>query len=258
MNLNERIKWLEARISQLESRQDNLSSKTEGKIQPPRTEFGYLGDRTTIHPMDLGSRKGYLGGTIYWNDTEIGEGIGNQPSSPNQGFHKHTHSRFAGGALIKGAVEIVEYENEDGDLNFHSQQFRDESKWKIAKEERGTEGNRESVDKIGLLDLIFNPDTQTWGVATYGIDVESCYFIKRRKVAAKDEYGNPVEGQNIGDIEKDENEHEMKSALYIVKEDGTQDIASSSIIWDKNGRQGMGVFRLLSAYAWSPEEEPEE
>lgn len=255
MNLYDRIKYLENRIVELESWLTTMSSKTEGKILPPRTEFGYLGDKTTIHPMDAQSRKGALGGTIYWNDTEVGQGVGEQPDTPKIGYHKHTHSRFAGGALIKGAVEIIEYENEEGNLNFHSQQFRDENDWKIAIE-KNSKGN--PVEKIGLLDLVFNPDTQTWGVATYAIDVEQCYFVKRRKVANTDEYGDPIEEQNIGDIELDENGNEKKSPLYITKEDGSQDIANSSIIWDKNGRNGQGCFRLLAVYAWSPEEEPEE
>jgi len=255
----ERISKLERLFELANSKISDLSNNTEEKPSVPYTKMGGRSTRAGHHPYDVRSQLGGFGGTIYWNDMEVGSPFGEEPEVPTEGYHKHTHSRFSGGALINGGIEIVEYTNL---TNKHSQQFISEEDLEIATVERGLEGAKETVPKIGLLDLIFNPDggydaennpIGTWGVATYGIDVEKCMFVKKRTTAGKDEYGYPITGQEIGAIEKDANDVEMISPLFVAKEDGTQDMERSSVVWDINGK----CWRLFATYAVVPEEAPE-
>ncbi len=256
--INEQIDTLQRQVRELYSRINALSSTTEGRIPAPRTTFGFLSGRENAHPMPLGSDMSFLGGTIFWNDAEVYHP--NEPMSagevPKRGYHKHTHNRFSGGALISGGIEIVEYDLEhmsdwERFNNISCQQFAGLTDNDIAEVENS---QGQSVRKIGLLDVVFNPDTRTWGTVTYGIDVEKTIFVKRRRESLKDEYGNEIEGSRAGDVEKDENGTPMQSPLYVTFEDGTQDIPRSSIIWDKNGK----CFRFLATYSIAPEDIPEE
>jgi hypothetical protein len=227
--LNDQVKELQARIKALESKINDLSTNVEEKYVKPTTQTGNL--RSIVFNLPTDTKSGFggmLGNAVIWNNSESQmPRIDQQPVSPTKSYNKHSHSRYSGGALIKDSLEIVEYDWTkafDGSdqiiTNKHSQQFF--PKVPMIQKEKNTKN--EEVDKIGLLDLIFNPDTQTWGVAAYEIDVKKCYFVQR---------------DENGDIELDENGNEMKSPLW------NEDTTKTSVAWDKNAK----VFRIYAAYA---------
>jgi hypothetical protein len=219
MNLNDRIKELENKIISLESKIQDLSKNTEEKNKKPYTVLGGQTNKSLINPFDLTSKSSMYGGSIFWNDSEVGSPNQSQPSNPTKGYHKHSHSRYSGGALIKDVLEVVEF---DWGIitNKHSQQFLT-TQPSIATE---INSKGETVEKIGLLDLVFNPDTQTWGVAALEIDVKKCYLVM------KDENG---------DIELDEKGQEIRAPLW------NEDTNKTSIVWDSNGK----CFRLYAVYS---------
>ena len=244
MTLNERIEQLEQHINKLYSTINDLSKNTENKHLIPYSKIGKGVDKALIKPSDSKSGHAIIhGGSVIWNDSEAEIPPMNQePREPTLGFNKHTHSRYSGGALLKDTLEIVEYDytkdiygNSLSISNKHSQEFW-QSPPAYAKAQKT---NGEYVNKIGNLDLVFNPDTGTWGVSAYEIDVQKCYFVKRRITANRDIYGNPISGEDIGDIEKDSNGVEMKSPLY------NEDATKTAIAWDENAQ----CWRLYAAYA---------
>jgi len=227
MSLNSRIEKLENTIVDLEAKIKDLSQNTEEKYKTPISVVGGTRDRPIITPLDIKAKKGQMvGGPVIWNTSELETPpINIEPPVPDsirgKGYNKHSHSRFSGGALIKDVIEIVEYDFITTPvINKHSQQF-----WvtqpNIVKEEN-TDGQQ--VDKIGLLDLVFNPDTQTWGCPAYEIDIKKCYLIERDKNGA---------------IALDSKGHEKKSPLYNI------DQTKTSVIWDENGN----CWRFYAAYA---------
>ena len=227
MSLNTRIRELENKIIELETKIQDLSRNTEEKDIKPYTIGGGNKSSTTNMPIDAKTGLGLiLANHVIWNDSEgLVPGLNAEPDLPTKGYNKHSHSRYSGGALIKDKLEIVEYDW-GSIINKESQQF-----WvtqpEIAKANTSGE-NPEQVNKIGLLDLTFNADTQKWGVAAYEIDIKKCYFVER------DDGGN---------IAVDSKGNEKKSLLHNDNQ------LHSSIIWDENGRNGSGVWRLLSVYA---------
>jgi hypothetical protein len=226
MSINIRIKELENKIIALESKLQDLSRNTEEKYKTPITIVGGGQAQGNNSPISIGAGLGSIkGGPVIWNETEIDAPYGTQPAIPTIGYNKHAHSRFSGGALIKDVIEIVEYEW-GAITNKHSQGFLKPEDFPEIKKEANTAGAQ--VDKIGLLDLVFNADTKTWGCPAYEIDVRKCYIVER------DEDGN---------IKLDANENEMKSPLFNDNE------LFSSIIWDKDGRNGQGCWRFLAVYA---------
>jgi hypothetical protein len=208
MTINERIEFLEGMINTLSIQIKALSANTEGATKPPYSVVGASKDPNIDRP-------------IIWNNTEINASYGTQPATPKVGYNKHSHSRFSGGALIYNVIEIVDY---DWGIitNKNSQSYLDELP--IIKEKNSL-GN--SVDRIGKLDLIFNPDTLTWGCPAYEIDVKKCFLVER---------------DNNGDIALDTRENEKKSALY------NSDTNKTSIVWDELG----GCWRLYCVYAPTP------
>jgi hypothetical protein len=227
MSLNSRITELENKILELEDKVRDLSQNTEGIYKKPITVVGGGRDRGNISSVDIKSGMGQiLGGSIIWNTSELGNPPANvEPSVPNaitgKGYNKHSHSRFSGGALIKDVIEIVEYDFVETPItNKHSQQF-----WvtqpKIKKAENT---NKEQVDKIGLLDLVFNPDTQTWGTPAYEIDVKKCFLVMRDK---------------NGNIVLDSKGQEKKSPLYNTNQ------LKTSVVWDENAK----VWRFYAVYS---------
>jgi len=224
MKLNDRIKYLEDEIIALKSKISDLSKNTEETYKKPISTVGGGRDQSLIRAIDIQSGRGQmLGSPVLWNETEIDAVYGTQPTTPTQGYNKHSHSRYSGGALIKDVLEIVEY-GWGSITNKHSQGFlKTEDQPVIATT---VNSNGETVDKIGLLDLVFNPDTETWGVAAYEIDIEKCYLVKR---------------DADGNIQTDSNGKEMKSPLY------NSDSTKTSVVWDINGR----VFRFYSVYSSS-------
>jgi hypothetical protein len=261
-SINERLRHLENEVLDLLSKVRELSLETKDKPKIPLSKVGSNLDVTLFHSPDIDTGLGrQFGGTIVWNDSEVKiPPLNQQPVAPTIGYNKHSHNRYSGGALMKDFLEIVEYDWTRFDeaippiTNKHSQQYLGLTENDIATVKKT--GSEETVKKIGLLDLIFNPDIRKWGASAYEINVQKCYLVKRRTTANKDESGEVIPGENIGDIEKDENGNEMKSLLYIeeTKDDGTgkmatsQDKTKSAVVWDKNAR----VFRFFAVYA--PEE----
>jgi hypothetical protein len=230
MTINERLEFLENELKEAKYIIGQLLSESGKKFQKPVSIVGGAQSRGNISPVD--SKTGLnpmTGGAVIWHTSELGNPPNNEePMNPESivgavGYNKHSHSKFSGGALIKDVLEIVEYDwdNTDPEIeNMHSQSF-----WvtqpKI-KQDKNT--NNENVDKIGLLDLVFNPDTQTWGCAALEIDIKKCYLVER---------------DSEGNIALDSKGQQKKSLLY------NSDSNKTSIIWDENGN----CFRFLAVYA---------
>jgi hypothetical protein len=224
--INERIELLENKIVELEAKLGAVSSNTEGASKTNYTIVGASKDPNISRP-------------IIWNNTEINAAYGTQPATPKFGYNKHSHSRFAGGALIYGVIEIVDYDW-GAVTNKQSQSYLEELP--IVKEKSLTTGL--AVDRIGTLDLVFNPDggfdadgkpIGTWGCPSYEINVTKCFLVER--VTAVDS-NNPT----IGAIKKDSKQHEMKSLLY------NSDTTKSSVVWDENGQ----CWRFYAVFAPVP------
>lgn len=223
--INERIKQLESQIADLQSKLQVLLDGIEVKY-PTLISRVVAQDNTQVGSVDIKVGLGdKMGSGIIWNTSELSKPpINIEPTNPEftsgaKGYNKHSHSRFSGGALIKDALEIVEYVW--GTItNKHSQQF-----WptepKIATE---INSNGETVDKIGKLDLIFNPDIIKWGCSSYEIDIKKCYLVER---------------DINGDIVLDSKGQEKKSPLYNA------DQTKTSVVWDENS----GCFRFYATYA---------
>ena len=226
MNLNERVKELEEQVTALTSKLMDVSKNVEEKYKKPITKIGGNRDRSLIRSVDVGTGLGQMmGGSIPWNDSELKiPPINKEPDAPTKGYNKHSHSEFSGGALIKDVLQIVEYDWDSVSpaiTNKHSQQYGKYPDLKIATE---VNSNGQTKDKIGILDLIFNPDILKWGVASYEIDIKKCYLVER---------------DDDGNIVVDDKGQEKKALLY------NEDQTKTSIIWDENG----GVWRFYSVYA---------
>jgi hypothetical protein len=222
--LNERIEELEGQVKSLTSQLNDLLQNVQAKFTTPLSISGGNTDRSTHRPIDVKAGLGQvLGGAVVWNDSEAKTPpINAQPPLPKKGYNKHTHSRFSGGALMADTLELVQYVMDDI-TNPHSQAY-----WETEPEiDTDINSKGETVPMIGLLDLIFEPDTQKWGAAAYEIDVRKCYLVQR---------------DENGDIELDANGNEMKSPLF------NDDPTKSSIVWDVNAQ----VYRFLAVYAQDP------
>jgi hypothetical protein len=229
MSLNGRIRELENKIIELTSKLKDLSLSVEEKTITPYSKVGGTKSIQVSNVVDIKTGLGNIqGGAMIWNDSELFTPALDQVlAEPTKGYNKHSHSSFSGGALIKGVLEIIEY---DWDsvvppiINKHSQQY-----WqKEPKIKKILNTKNEVVEMVGQLDLVFNVDTKTWGTAAYEIDVKKCYLVERE-----------TEGENIGQIKLDSKGQEMKSPLY------NEDQTKTSIVWDENA----GVFRFYAVYA---------
>lgn len=228
-NLNDRINLLESQIASLQLQLQKLVDGVQLSYPNPVSKTGLL-NNNKIAAIDIKTGFGNIKGNgIIWNSSELKRTpINKEPTNPEtiigaKGYNKHSHSRFSGGALIKDVLEIVEYDwNSVSPAidNKHSQQYWNKN-LKIATQENT---KKETIDKIGLLDLIFNPDTKTWGVSAYEIDVKKCYLVQR------DDEGN---------IALDSKGQQKKSPLF------NSDINKTSILWDENS----ATWRLLAVYA---------
>jgi hypothetical protein len=231
MLLVDRIKALEDQITFLQSKIEDLSKNTEQKYPKPITVVGGGLSRGLISPVDINTGFGPISGNgIIWNNAELNTPpINAEPPLPTVGYNQHTHSRFSGGALIKDYLEIVEYDPIwfATITNKHCQQFW-QTEPQIATD---LNTNKQTVFKIGTLDLVFNPDTLTWGTVACEIDIKKCFFVQRRT--------EDGDGQLAGDIQKDSKGNEMKGPLW------NEDQTKSSIIWDEDSQ----VWRLYAAYS---------
>ena len=221
MTLNDQIRELQQKIKELENKIKDLSANTEEKYNKPTTQIGGIRSHGFNFPVDSkAGMGGMLGNSVLWNDSELKlPRIDQEPTSPTKGYNKHSHSRYSGGALIKDVLEIVEYVW-GSIINKHSQGFW-QTQPSIATE---VNSNGETVEKIGKLDLVFNPDTGTWGIAALEIDVKKCYFVER---------------DSNGDIALDSKGQQKRSPLY------NSDTNKTSIVWDENGN----CFRFYAVYA---------
>jgi len=228
-SLNERIYELEKTVELLLSKIADLSKNTEDKYHNPASTVGGIRDRSLIRPTNVKSGFSQIyGGSIPWNAIDAAcPRINTEPTIPTKNtptYHLHSHSRYTGGALIKDVLEVVEYEWDGYSTNHYAPQH-----WRrFPKIKTEVNSKSQTVDKIGLLDLVFNPDTLTWGVSSYEIDVKKCYFVER------DEDGNIV---------LDSKGNQKKSSLW------NEDTTKTSIIWDENAE----VWRLYCVYAPEPE-----
>lgn len=222
MTINDKIKQLEDQINLLESKIKDLSANTEEKFRKPSTISGNVRSPSFNYPVDTkAGMGGSLGNGVIWNDSELKiPRIDQEPAAPTKGYNKHSHSRYSGGALIKDMLEIVEY-NWGAIVNKHSQQFLDLTDADILTV---VNSNGQTVRKIGTLDLVFNADTETWGVAAYEIDVKKTYFVER---------------DINGDVALDSKGQQKKSYLY------NSDTNKTSIVWDENAQ----CFRFYAIYA---------
>jgi hypothetical protein len=225
--LYRQIDELENSIRNLRTKIDDLSKSTEEKDIKPYSAVGNKRDRSQSHPTDVSTGLGqvFTGGVI-WNDSDQNiPAYGTKPVDPTKGYNRHSHSCFSGGALDIKTLEIVEY-----DINWESENYQKDCQatWRNfppIKKEQNTKD--ENIDKIGLLDLVFNADIKKWGTSAYEIDVKKCYLVLR---------------DSDGNIELDENGHEKKSLLY------NEDETRTNIIWDKTAQ----CWRIYAVYAETP------
>jgi len=230
MTLNERIEQLEQQVETLLAKIADLSANVEEKNITPYTVSGGNKSSATNMPVDAKTGLGLvLANHVIWNDAEsVTPPLNAEPTPPpTKGYNKHAHSRYSGGALIKDTLEIVEYDWNSvtpSISNKDSQQF-----WvtqpKIKTEVDTSNPLKPTVEKIGLLDLTFNPSTKKWGVAALEIDINKCYFVER----------DPTTGA----ITLDSKLQPRRSPLY------NSDINKTSIVWDENGN----CWRLYAVYA---------
>jgi hypothetical protein len=227
--LYQQIQELEEELINLRSKLDDISKGTEEKDIKPYSAVGSKRDRSQSHPTDVSTGLGqvFTGGVI-WNDSDQKiPAYGTKPITPTKGYNRHSHSRYSGGALDINTLEILEYDvnwETDDDISKHSQGL-----WNYIPRLKTQQNTaKENVDKIGLLDLIFNADTVKWGVSSFEIDIKKCYLVSR----------DPI----TGEIEKDENNVEKKALLYNT------DTTKTNIVWDKNAK----CWRFYAVYAETP------
>lgn len=223
--INQRIEVLEKQLADTQTILQELIDNIKQKYPKPLTISGQLETLASVQSPGLQSALGRSKGNfILWNSSEIDNPANIEPTDPEtldevSSYNIHPHSRWSGGALIKGVLEIVEYVW-GTIVNKHSPQFWQEQP-QIATE---VNSKGETVKKIGQLELIFNPDTLKWGTSAFEIDIKKCYFVER---------------DDNGDIALDSKGQQKRSPLYNV------DTTKSSIVWDENGN----CFRLYSVYA---------
>ena len=242
-SLNEKVAELERQVRYLQDKLQDILINTEEGAKKPYSKVGNR-DRNNTRPVDIATGLGNLmGGNLPWNDSElIIPPYGTQPATPTKGYSKHSHSRYAGGALDINTLELVEYATDPSDdsvivdpdgnpVNKHCQGFWD--KQPNIKQESG-------VDKIGNLDISFDPTTGKWkaGGADY-IDVETTYIVQYAWYKEGVEVPEGTEGA-VKQIKLDENGNEMKSPLLV-----SGDEFRSNVVWDKDAQSWRmyAVFR---------------
>ncbi len=248
--LNDRIKELEQHVKKLTSQIIKISALTESQTPKPYGKMGGITSKDSIRPADISSGLGMIyGGQTLWNDAEaLGIGFGTKGDTPTKGFNLHTHSQFSGGALDINALQLVEYDVDwgasggaDPDRSKHSPGY-----WRthppIAKE-----GN---VEKIGNLDITFDPITKKWMTGSIYIDVENTFLVQYEWV---DDDGNPVAEETPGAtrrIKQDGNGVEMKSPLLYTSADTSnldgrnENLRKSQVVW----REDDKCWKLYSVY----------
>ena len=170
-SLNDRILELEQLVKKLQGKLAYVSSRTEQKSPQATSQVGQIQLRQGIMPSTgtgLGRVGMYQAGMI-WNDADAKRApFGTQPADPAKGYNKHSHSRYAGGALDIHTLELVEYETSDSEaenpvildyngvpVNKHCQAY-----WKdLPNIVKASDGE---TDKIGMLDIDFDVVSKKW------------------------------------------------------------------------------------------------
>ena len=227
LTLNQRIKELENNVDVLESAIAKLLGKGEGNAPKPYSINGQVQSRASFSPISPQTGLGDIyGGELIWNNLQLQNfPIGSKPPGEvTEGYNRHSHSRYSGGALDINTLEVVEYDvvwATDTDYHKDCQDYWDHNP-PIAKEQKT---NGENVDKLGTIDFVFNADRAKWGVASYEIDVKKCYLVLR---------------DSSGNIETDSKGNEMKAPLY-----NASDPTKSCVIWDPIA----ACWRFFAVYA---------
>ena len=235
-SLNDRILELENLVSELTIKLNYALKKTE-EIRPPSTSRV---PQIQLKPNLIGSAGTGLGQVgmagdsgVLFNDSEARRPAwGTQPVAPQKGYNKHSHSRFAGGALDIHTLELVEYTTSDPDaddpvildangraINKHCQNYWDVLP-NIVKEN--------GVDKIGMLDIAFDTDSKKWVAGAGLIDVERTYLVQYEIVIEDD--------KEVKKIKKDSNGVEMKSPLLDASGSQSDNLDKSNVIWDADAQ----------------------
>lgn len=246
MKLKDKIAELEIKIARLEAKQIDLSRNTEEKPPTAYSVVGNAESKAALHPSDIVSGVGaYMGSFVLWNEIDMSRpAYGTQVTlEPKKGYNRHTHSRYSGGALIINGLELAEYKS-DGLKNIHNQQFwKTEPALEIVKNSAG-----EEVEKIGTLDISFNPDTKKWGTSSSEIDVEQTYLVKKVTKEIPASGVNPK--QLVGAIQKDDLGNEMKAPLLYTAGDEddlagrNENLQKSQVYWDKYSK----CWRFFAAF----------
>lgn len=262
MKLKDKLSTIENYCTQLESRIVQLETELVNlKYSTPVNAGGSGNAMKSQNVVDIDTGYGYTqGNRIIWNDTELKYGVPSDittlnSTTPTKGYHKHSHSRYSGGALDINTLELVQYAREDEDnpitsnvtlkdgtdANPHCQSFWSAAgKINVSNKELEGSTNTESKEKIGPLDLIFNPNAGTngkWGCVAYEIDVKKCYLVERNPDGTIATYTN-AKGEEM----------EKKSLLW------NEDTTKTNIVWDGNAR----CWRFYAVYAPTPDEPEEE
>jgi hypothetical protein len=239
--LNERIFELEKTVELLLSKIADLSKNTEDKYSKPSSTVGGIRDRSLIRPVNVKSGFSQIyGGSIPWNSIDAKcPPINAEPAIPTENtstYHLHSHSRYTGGALIKDVLEFVEY-NWGSIINKYAPQH-----WNRFPEiATMPDSDGKDVEKIGPLEMEFDPDALTWKAGITEIDVEKVYLV-RKDLAGK--------------IMLDANGNEMKAVLlYTLADTGTKEgrnenLDKSQVWWDKDSK----CWRFYAVFKPMPEE----
>jgi len=156
--LIDRIRNLEKEIVHLKAKILDLTNKTEARRIKPESKIPLINLSQTLPNPSSGTGLGKLpnrNAGIIWNDAEAQNvPFGQQPSTPTKGYHKHSHSRYAGGALNIDTLEFVEYDLTG--YNKHCQAY-----WKVeAPIQKDTNGE----EKISSLkdNMVWDSINKIW------------------------------------------------------------------------------------------------
>jgi hypothetical protein len=228
MKLTSEIANLKSRIEALENRiKDLQNNSVETRALNPYSVVGGSRDRSLTRPVEPKTGLGGThGGNLAWNDSELKiPPFGQAPGTPTEGYNRHTHNRFAGGALNVQYLELVEYDSDWSEHNPLCQQFWAEDPPIATMPD--SEGN--PVAKIGGLYLEFDPNYKIWFAGIREIDVERTRLVKKNEE---------------GEIEQDANETPMSSPIYVSNP------AFDDVVWDATAK----MWRFYAVYAEEPEE----
>jgi hypothetical protein len=270
-----RIAQLESRIRFLRQSIVDLQKNIKEKLANPYSSGKRGLDRSQIRTSDIKTGFGhYHGGNLPWNDKELAlPPYNTQPSTPTIGFNKHSHSRYSGGALDIRTLELVEFENDGTEevgnpekpvildrygnsVNKHCQQF-----WGTVDIKQMEDSDGNLVDKIGFLDIAFDPDTRKWITGSNIIDVDGTDIVQYvwRYSDAVEAAPGASGATKTSEIKRDSKGVEMKAPLRRFLEEGEFGLSTAArnswnnganVYWDEIA----GCFRFYAIFRPYPEE----